>query len=65
MDDKENNQLPPIALHFARVMNDPEKERQQRRIYPDGNLCPECKEELIYSESCVRCPACFWSLCGN
>jgi len=27
-------------------------------------ICPECGEKLVFSESCMKCPTCFYSLCG-
>jgi len=28
-----------------------------------GDVCPECKSEMVYKEGCATCPNCSWSKC--
>lgn len=27
-------------------------------------VCPECGEQMIFQEGCVKCPSCFYTRCG-
>ena len=44
-------------------------ERALKKYIPDGTeaagqLCPACKEKLIFQEGCLKCPGCGYSKCG-
>jgi ribonucleoside-diphosphate reductase alpha chain len=30
----------------------------------ESEVCPECKNKLVYYDGCIKCSNCFWSKCG-
>jgi len=60
--DQGNYPLSSFSFHIKRLL---------KQFIKDGtpvtgkhSTCPQCKEQLVFIESCVKCPSCQWSRCS-